>query len=236
MNEISQEAAITNAAPVESQAPKTFSQEQVNSLVGKVRQETREKARQETLSEIAAQQNAQQQGNVSQSQPMASYDPHADARRIAQEEFAKHQQALKMQADKAAADQWAAKTINEVTAKVNDAKTRYPDFDNVVNLKHFQQMPEVLHYVNTVDNAGDVMYDLFKNPSKIGGLRMLPPELATQEVMKLSNSIKQNQLANANPQTPEPLSQIKPSTIGLGNGSEKNASVSSLRNDPRYRG
>lgn len=239
MNEIAQEAAATNSAPVETQAQKLISQDHANALIGKARQEGREKGRQEVMSELSTQPTAQQPSQNLQSpqtQQISTGHPSEDARRIFQEEFAKQQQQWAQKAAEDAANQHAMKTINDINMKVNDAKTRYPDFDNVVNLKHFQQMPEVLHYVNTVDNSGDVIYDLFKNPSKIGGIRMLPSDLATQEIMKLSNSIKQNQLASNSPVTPEPLSQIKPSTIGLGNGSEKNASVSSLRNDPRYRG
>lgn len=236
MNEISQEASVPNQASVETQAQKLISQDHANALIGKARQEGREKGRQEAMSELSTPTLAQQPSHNLQSQPMASTQPHEDARRIFQEEFAKQQQQWAQKATEEAANQHAMKIINDVNMKVNDAKTRYSDFDNVVNLKHFQHMPEVLDYVNTVDNSGDVIYDLFKNPSKMGAIRMLPRDLANQEIMKLSNSIKQNQLASNSPVTPEPLSQIKPSTTGLGNGSEKNASVASLRNDPRYRG
>lgn len=229
MNEISQDSAAPNLAGAETQpAPKLLEQGHVNVLVGKAKQEGREKGRQEALAELSAQQPAQ-----AQSQSIASNDP-ASARQIFQEEFAKQTQAWERQAQEQAANQQAMKTLSEVNMKFNDAKTRYHDFDNVVNLKYFQQMPDVLHLANSVDNTGDVVYDLLKNPGKIAQLRGIPEDLARQQMRNLSDSIKQNQTAISNPQTPEPLSQIKPSTIGLDNGSKK--SVSDLRNTPSYRG
>ena len=252
-SEISQDTPTQNQGADQPQPQKLLTQEQVNKLVGSTRQDAHERGRQEAFAEMSskmspiipqsvaptAQSMSGQMYQPSQAAPQVSGPAGVDTdalRKITQEEIAKQAQEWQKKAQEEAANQQAARIINEVNAKVTDAKTRYPDFDKVVDMRLFQQMPDVLHLASTVDNSGDVIYDLFKNPGKFAQLRAVPPVLAQMQVRQLSDSIKQNQLASSTPVTPEPLSQIKPSTIGLDNGSKRNASISDLRNDPSYRG
>ncbi|NIV16247.1 MAG: hypothetical protein GWN62_34825, partial [Aliifodinibius sp.] len=72
--------------------------------------------------------------------------------------------------------------LSELTAKVTDAQGRYNDYDDVTSKVDFSQIPEILEYANHADNAGDVLYDLAKNPAKIATLRSLTPNLAVMEI------------------------------------------------------
>ena len=130
------------------------------------------------------------------------------------------------------------KVAGDYYSKVNAVKDKYPDFDAVMGDFNASKFPEIVMLAAGMDNAGDVMYDLAKNPSKLANLTSLHrsglTDYATQAVKEISDSIKQNQNALQQPKTPEPLNQIKPSNIGLGNSS--NRSVADLMRDPSYRG
>lgn len=203
-------------------------QHQVNALVGSAKQKGYEKGYREALNSV----------QPPQQQTSNGVDPDT-ARKIAEETFAKQQQELQQKMIAAQQTHQAEQTLQQLGAKVNEAKTRLPDFDQVVDFKQFIPAPEVLHYANGVDNSADVIYDLAKNPGKLAQIVALHRtgmrDMANMAVRQLSDSIKQNQNAAQQVKTPEPLNQMKPSNIGLGNGSGKE-SVSDLRGNPRYRG
>jgi hypothetical protein len=253
-----------NAQPPAAQQPeKLLPQHEVNSLIGAAKQKGLEKGYQQAQAEFqAAQQHAMQQQYsqppqqqpgqqpqnmmpqqgqnpaMSPQQQPAGGQPINDAdrlRQIAAEEFAKQQQQMHQNAIAYAQQQHDLRTGNELAAKIAEAKTRYPDFDKVVSLDDFAKMPDILRLANTVDNAGDVFYEMAKNPSKVSSLRGLPQDsqLAVNEVKRLSDSIKQNQLAASQPQTSEPLNQVKPSNVGVDSGAPK--TVSDMRKALRKR-
>lgn len=238
MNETTEVATGINkdnmSQAAQDQQEKLLPQHQVNALVGTAKQKGYEKGYNEGLS---ARENAQ----VNQSPPNHPYGQTVDpdtVRRIAEETFLKQQQELHKKAMEDAYTQQGMQVLNQLNGKFSDAKQRLPDFDNVVKIQDYVNAPEVLHYANTADNAGDVMYELAKNPSKLANLTSLHrsglTNHAVQAVKEISDSIKQNQTALAQPKTPEPLNQIKPSNIGLGNS--QNRSVADMMKDPAYRG
>ena len=238
MNETTEVATGINREPVANadqlQQEKLLPQHQVNALVGSAKQKGYEKGYQEATSALHSQRE-----NVSPALPPHSQTVDPDTvRRIAEETFFKQQQELQKKAMEDAYTQQGMQVLNQLNGKFNEAKQRIPDFDNVVKMQDFVNAPEVLHYANTVDNAGDVMYDLAKNPSKLANLTSLHrsglTSHAAQAIKEVSDSIKQNQNALSQPKTPEPLNQIKPSNIGLGDS--QNRSVADMMKDPRYRG
>lgn len=239
MNEIAQDdlggqTDNTGNQPAEKFLPQT----QVNALIGSAKQKMYEKGRQDALAEASQQQNIQpqqQQQMIPQQNSGATMSVQGDdVRRIAQEEFAKQQQEWQKQVIAEQNKQQANQAAQQIMMKFNEAKTRIPDFDKVVDMNTAIQMPDVLGLANQVDNTADVMYDLMQNPGKIAQIRGVPEPLARLQIKRLSDSIKQNQMAASQPNTPEPLDQVKPSNIGLGNGSKQ--SVSEMRNNPSYRG
>lgn len=207
---------------------KMLPQSQVNELIGSAKQKGYEKGKNEAMASL----------------PPLQLQSIADPEIVRQTVIAELQK-QEQQRQLALIQQHNAQVASQLGAKFQDAKSRYPDFDSVVDIENnFSKtqdpaMGGVLHLVNSVDNSGDVLYDLMKNPTKLASILTFArggnQNLAGQQIRALSDSIKQNQLAAQQPKTPEPLGQIKPSNIGLDNGSRKN-SVSSLRNDPSYRG
>lgn len=231
MNEIGQSQPIGNpaeGAPAPQAQENLLPQHQVNALVGGARQNGYDKGYKEGLN--AAQPSQTQSVGVDQD----------TARKIAEETFARQHQEFQQKLIAQQQTQQAEQTLQQLTQKITEAKASHlPDFDQVVDFKNFVPAPEVLHYANGVDNSADVIYDLAKNPGKVAQIVALNRTgmtgMAQQAIRQLSDSIKQNQNATQQAKSPEPLNQIKPSNIGLGNGSGKE-SVSELRSNPRYRG
>ncbi len=97
-------------------------------------------------------------------------------------------------------------------------------------------IPNTVALANNFENTADIMYELSKNPAKIGNIEHLmtiDPKLAMAEMRRLSTSIKNNEQA-ANYRSPnEPLSQMRPTSAGAEKGGPKTAS--DYRRNPSYR-
>lgn len=124
--------------------------------------------------------------------------------------------------------------ITELASKMEDAKKRMPDFDDVLSQFDFTATPDLLRMSNMFDNSGDLLYDLAKNPMKIGslvGLAGTDPRAAHAQMRKLSESIKQNSDAKNQGLPNEPLQSLRSSNVGSGNGT---ANLADLKR--KYRG
>lgn len=115
------------------------------------------------------------------------------------------------------------KVLTNFATQMGSGKGKYSDFDETVaNLGSLKNYPHVIEMAADTGMADDVLYELGKNPSKIATLTTLAymnPDLAKVEMKKLTDSIKANQEGSKSPNVNEPLSQIKPSTVGTDNGS-----------------
>lgn len=116
--------------------------------------------------------------------------------------------------------------LNSIMSKAQNAQKDIPDYDQVTSKVDWSQIPQLLGYADSVDNGGHVLYHLAKNPMHIGSLLNLPPQLALQEVKRLSDSMKINQAADQVQMPNEPLGRMQTSTAGVGNN---NPSFQDLR-------
>lgn len=112
--------------------------------------------------------------------------------------------------------------VGQFKQKLDAGYVNYPDFEEVVAPLNLPKMPVMVELTNLVDNTADVMYELGKNPTKVGHIMTLVninPQLAISEIKKLSASIAQNRAAVANQQSiPDPLSQISSSPTSSDSG------------------
>ena len=156
---------------------------------------------------------------LAKAEPVAPTVPHgtmdhAAMQKLAEDTFAKKQAEYMQQVQLEAQRKEGERVLSELETKMNEARSRIPDFDEKVKALKLEKTPEVLWYLNTVDNAGDVAYDMAKNPWKIANLRSSTPDHAALLVKQLSDSVKTNQSADATKMPPEPLAQIKPGNQG----------------------
>ncbi len=197
-------AQVGEQAPEEKLVPQSV----VDRVVGSAKQQAYNKGRQEALAEAQAAQTPQAPQNIG---GMQQQTPDEINRLIDQrmQEQALHQQG-----------QQVAQTFIQ---QMHEGSKNYPDFEQVVSGMDFERMPDIVRAAAQLGNSADIMYDLAQNGAKVPSLMMLAreqPGLFFREMQKLSASIKTNQNATQKAlSAKEPLSQVRPSTIGADNGS-----------------
>lgn len=239
-----QSVSTSPSIPVSSPSPsseRTFSQSEVNDLVGRTKAEAVERYERRQASQNQSQNVSDHEprylGQQVQAQQQYSNAPLSqdEIRRLAAEEFQKSRNEWIQESQRSAHEQQAQRIASEFFGKMDAGKGKYDDFDKVVNEVDFSEIPHVVQLANMVDNTADVVYELSKNPSKIGSLQNLiqtSPKLAALEMRRLSDSIKNNETAKNFKSPNEPLSQMKPSNAGMDDRSA--LSVSDYKK--RYRG
>lgn len=204
------------STPTSAPAPKLYTDDEVNKIVGEKKQKAYEHGRQEALAGL------QNQSTVNQTpvNTPQQLTPEQE-KRIADQAY------QRMQNDQ---------LVNQFALKMTQGQQKYSDFEKVVTPLQFNTIPKVVQIANGFENTADIMYDLGKNPAKVSNLMVLAeinPHLAYQEMQRLSDSIKKNETAIANQQDVKaPLGQIKPSNVGAGSGKMTSAERRQL---PLYR-
>jgi len=123
--------------------------------------------------------------------------------------------------------------VNSFVSKMQAAEKMYPGLEQKLSKLNYSNpaMIKLVQMANELENTGDIMHELLSNPMKMGNVLNLAKEepfIAGEALRELSNSIKTNQKAlSESEESPSPLSQIKPSNVGMGNG--KAMSVSDFR-------
>jgi hypothetical protein len=190
-----------------------YKESEVNDIVGKKKQHAYQKGKADAMAELQNQQ--QPQAQPMDSMPTQSMHPD-QVRQMIADEHAKTMYQLQVK-----------QIHDDFNHKVMAASSKYPDFQETVSslVSSGHSVPlELMMLANSVDNTGDVIYDLAKNPAKVGALlnltqRQDTAHLAIKEMQGLSSSIKQNEAAQNMKNAPEPLSQLKSSYTGTDNGS-----------------
>lgn len=205
LNEGMQDQSVTPQASSDTQEAKpekVLKQSEVNELVGRIKHEAYSKGQRDALANT--QQQTQSMGGM---QGMSS----EQVRQLISEEAQKqtHQAS-------------AMKVAQDFVAKMESGKGKHDDFEQTVAELDLKSIPHIVQLATGMDNTADIMYELGRNPSKVATLTTLAyvnPRLAQIEMQKLSKSIKDNEAGENAPSSNEPLSQIRPSTIGKDNGS-----------------
>ena len=200
-------------------AERMLSQSEVNSLIGRSKQEAEERGRQRALQELNSSNNAPQSGNNPSLIGGITQD---DIRRIAAEESRKQQEEIRKSFEAQRAKQQGEQIINELFTKLDSAKEKYQDFEQKVTPYLNAANARVLALANQFDNTADLVYELANRPSLLEDVdrayERANPQEAYRRLSQLSESIKLNKAAS-NIKTPnDPLSQIKASPVGSSDG------------------
>lgn len=224
--------ATSVSSPEQVVPTKSFSQEEVNRIAAQRAARAAETARRE------AEQRYQQELealNAKREQHVAQVSREVDADALyqqVQERFNREMQERQLK------DQMT-QVANNYLSKVAQAKNNYEDFDEVTKDFDPTAFPQLTFLLSGIENAGDVLYDLSKNPMKLAGIDRLAernPKLAQAELLKLARSINENRQALAEAQTQnvlEPLDRLNPSRVAGSNGK---MSIRDLRSQPWLRG
>lgn len=207
----SQGVDLSNYLPKDEVSKNYLSKDEVNKIVADQKKSAFEKGYQKAF-ENPPQENTNKNLNLDQ----------GEVRKIIEEELKKAESSRHETYKKQQEQEAAYKVLQELSAKVADAETRYSDYkETVEKVDYINNLPDILELSNIVDNSGDVLYELAKNPMKIAGIRGLPPNLAMLEMQRLSQSIKANQISAKKELPKDPLSRMHSSNVGTITGNEK---------------
>ncbi len=204
-------------------------------------QEQLEAAKQQI--EQLQQQQAQAPQQAQQQQPMQQQAPQQSPQQQQgmspeqmQQVMQLMQQKQQEEAEKAHQAQ-LEKEVNEVAqnyfGKLAQGKDQVEDFEAVTANFDPAAFPQLVYLATQADNTAAIIYELQKNPAKLAQLSVLvdkSPQMARNEISKLSQSIKTNEDAKNNLQeAKDPLNRLKPSPVGTDSGTKsvrdfKNAS------------
>lgn len=206
----------SQSTPVSVPTEKMFTQSEVDKIAGKVRRETLEKSRTDTPAQPSHYSN-----------PNFSLE---DFRRTAIEEAQKAaakaaQEQIQAEKEQILQTQYMAegqRIADEFRSKIEADKERFPELKDKLGKTNLSAFPSIIHLANSMENTSAIMNELFvENPGKLASINLLAqtdPGLAIDAITKLSKSISINEKAAQSKIANEPLSQLKPSTIGVDNG------------------
>lgn len=215
-------------------AEKMLSQSEVNAIIAREKSHAAARARQEAEREYQ-QRMESQQAQMQQQRHQEPYSSEADADAIyqqVQERFNREMQERQFQ-------QEMTNVANAYHAKMDHGRKGYADFDDVTKDFDPTAFPQLVYLVSGVENAGDIIYELSKNPQKLVTLDSLAktsPRLAQAELVRLSQSITQNAIARQEAEqntTQAPLSPLQPSRVSGSNGQ---MTIRDLRSQPWLKG
>lgn len=195
--------------------PKLLTQEHVNALVAKRTAAIAEKVKREMelahKAEIAALQSQQQTSSGSVEPTMPNDEIYQKIVERLRADAQKNQEAQAEEAKMAQLNQMA----DNYFAKMQSTDAMPDDFNEVISDFDVSSFPAVAFLAQEMDNTPAIMYDLAKNPLKLAGINSLAqsaPNEARKALKKLSDSIAQNQQAEAeHVETQPPLSRLNPS-------------------------
>lgn len=201
---------------------------QVSKIAAREARQAAEKARQEAMAEFEKQRLA------SETSPAATAPSMGGMPQMSPEQF---QEQLMQAAHRMSTQMTAKQMASDFESKINAEITDDPDFGDLYDKMNIAAHPELVIMMNGMDNSAKVVKDLAHNPAKFANILMLAKsgmgEFAKAELKKLSDSIKTNIAAQAQPKVKEPLDQLSPSSIGIDNGE---MSVSDFMKQPWLRG
>lgn len=219
-----------NTSNAEAKQEKMIPQSEVDRLIYAKKMEERERITRDNSAKANA--NKDLEATVDRNDPGKVLIDKSELAKIVNETAA-------TQAEDQRVQQMCYEFANKIQATAESKK--YADFETTVAKLNLNTLPQsVVEMTNALDNTGEVLYELAKNPSKYSSvlnLSNISPQLAYDELIRLSGSIKKNQdeiAVQEKNKVNEPLDQVKPSRTGTGDG--KLSSVSDYRKHPDLRG
>lgn len=221
--EVENQPVDSTSAPV---SEKMLKQSEVNELIGRVKHDSYAKGKNDAEAQWKTQQPAQPTQPASPA-PQATQNvggipqlTQEQIRSMITEQMQQSEQQKQMQG-----------LANMFVSKMEAGKGKYQDFDQVVTPLNLPQIPLIWQTASAFDNPADIVYELGKNPAKLAQLSLVgySPELLKREMQKLSDSLKQNEVAKEQKVANAPLDRPSPSTVGMGNGGKSDLSVQDWR-------
>lgn len=204
-----QEATAAPAPEVETpedkpaEAPKTFTQEELDAIVGKrLAREQRKWEREQ----------AQRQAEVKANQaPPPAPEDFADAAAYA--EALAERKAQELLAQREAAKQ-QAQLLEAYQDREEEARAKYDDFEQVAYNPNLPVTDVMAQTIQASDIGPDVIYWLGSNPKEASRIATMPPILQAREIGKIEAKLASNPPVKKTSTAPAPIAPVAPRSSG----------------------
>ena len=195
-------APDTPPEPTPTEASKTFSQEELDAIVGK--RLAREQRKWE-----------REQAQKAKSQPVPTEplkaDDFADAPSYADALAERKAQELLARRD---AEAERAATLDAYHDREEEARTKYDDFEQVAYNPKLPVTETMAQTIQATDNGPDVIYYLGSNPKEAERIARLSPLLQAREIGKIEAKLGANPPAKKTSTAPAPIAPVTARTSG----------------------
>jgi hypothetical protein len=193
--------------PVEQESPKSFTQEELDAIVGKrlAREQRKwEREQQQRLAEQEARQRSQAAADIAPDQ-FDSYDAYAEAlaERKAEELLAQRETARQQ-----------AEMLEAYHDREETARDKYDDFDQVAYNPNLPVTEYMAQSIQASDVGPDVLYWLGSNPKEASRIARLGPILQAKEIGKIEASLSSNPPVRKTSSAPAPIAPVTPRSNG----------------------
>lgn len=197
----------TPETPAEQEASKTFTQEELDAIVGKrlAREQRKwEREQAQRLAELETRQKAPAPTDLAPEQ-FDSYDDYADAlaERKAEELLAKREAAKQQQA-----------LLEQYHDHEETARDKYDDFDQVAYNPNLPVTEVMAQSIQASDIGPDVLYWLGSNPKEAERISRLNPILQAKEIGKIEASMSSNPPVRKTSTAPAPIAPVTARSTG----------------------
>ena len=193
--------------PAEQEASKTFTQEELDAIVGKrlAREQRKwEREQAQRLEEMQSRQAATPLADISPEQ-FNTYEDYAEAlaERKAEELLAKREAAKQQQA-----------LLEQYHDREETARDKYDDFDQVAYNPNLPVTEYMAQSIQASDVGPDVLYWLGSNPKEADRIARLHPILQAKEIGKIEASLSSNPPVRKTSTAPAPIAPVTPRASG----------------------
>jgi len=198
------EPAVTETPeeqPAEQEASKTFTQEELDAIVGKrlAREQRKwEREQAQRLAELQSRQTAAPPSDIAPEQ-FETYEDYAEA--LAER---KAEELLKQRETK----QQQQALLEQYHEREETARDKYDDFDQVAYNPNLPVTEAMAQSIQASDIGPDVLYFLGSNPKEADRIARLSPILQAKEIGKIEASLSSNPPVRKTSTAPAPIAPV----------------------------
>jgi len=193
--------------PVEQEAPKSFTQEELDAIVGKrlAREQRKwEREQAQRLEEAKSRQQAQPVADITPEQ-FDTYEDYAEALAERKAEELLYQRETKMQQQA---------LLEQYHDREETARDKYDDFDQVAYNPNLPVTEYMAQSIQASDIGPDVLYYLGSNPKEADRIARMSPILQAKEIGKIEASMAANPPVRKTSTAPAPIAPVTPRANG----------------------
>lgn len=185
--------------PVDQEASKTFTQEELDAIVGKRLAREQRKWEREQQQRLAEQQAKRTPSVDLTPQDFASYDQYAEA--LAE------RKAEELLVQREAAKQYA-EILEAYHDREEEARDKYDDFEQVAYNESLPVTDVMAQSIQASEVGPDILYWLGSNPKESARIARLSPILQAKEIGKIEASLSSNPPVRKTSTAPAPIDPV----------------------------